>query len=229
MRKTPAIATPVRVIGGPRGPSNGPIGPTGLAGSLSMTGATGAFGPAGVRGLTGAAGFSPASLLAGLMGKTGPDGSPGYPGPAGAMGFSGIVPSDRFIYSENLAGLSGAGPSGYYTGCKIVYTPHASGNMLIVFTGLAENTANFATRIGFGVGTGSPPEAGGAGGGGGNLAVFAPGLSIPFTLFQIYEISGDLPWPQLWFDVSVTSDSTDPFHPSFTANVRNIACVLLEF
>src|SRR4029077_9812005 len=138
--RLPVIATPVRVIGGPAGSPAGRIGPTGATGNALVTGPAGATGPAGVRGSTGAAGFSPASLLIGLMGVTGPDGSPGYPGPIGATGFSGVAPPDRFRYYENLLGLSGAGPSNFAAGCKFTYTPHNSGIVLVMFTGLAENT-----------------------------------------------------------------------------------------
>ena len=235
----PMLAQSVRVIGGPTGSAGGPTGPIGPK-SVAFLGSIGLVGPTGVRGLTGPGGVHGlASLITGATGKPGPGVPDGYPGPAGMTGTEDLVPPDRYIYYENVAGFTAGSSASDMVGCGITYTfsyrgtgPGSQHRYLIIFTGLAENPNDYATGIGIFLGTTFPPPAAGTTGYGGNFEIYAPGKSIPFTLMKcdnIYDVP--LEGRSVWFDLSIASKMPGggAGFPPATAGVRNITCVLMEF
>jgi len=227
MAQFPTIVNPVRVIGGPMGPAEGPTGPTGVVEDVTFIGATGLLGPTGMRGRTGPAGIAGlASALTGMTGKGGPTGADGYPGPAGPTGPFEFIPEGRFQYYENIVGFT-LTTSGASVGCRFYYQPKRPACILFVmFTGLAEPTGTSVFKIGISSNTGPAPGGGEFSGYGDAIEIGddGSGFSIPFTTTYVlnYRDSGDsvnIP-PMRWFDLATYNGG---------ANVRNINCIVLEF
>jgi hypothetical protein len=220
----PVLVKPVAVIGGPTGAFVGPTGTPGLQGA-AVTGVTGLLGPTGQRGATGPTGLHGLdSALAGATGKRGPDVLASYPGPVGPTGPAVFVPADRVAYFENAAGITGIGAGGAYTGCGFIYTVKRAGaRILVMFTGLAQNTTGAATTVEIHLGPPPAPSFGVSGHMGGAIdceqTIYAPGLSVPFILtgLETRDFAG-----ARWFDLYVTAGS------GAGAGVRNIQCLILE-
>jgi hypothetical protein len=215
------LASPTVVIGGPTGPAGGLTGPTGPTG-LAMTGPTGAqgvTGPTGDRGPTGAAGAD-----ASLLGPTGPTGAPGDLGPTGPTGATGpggfINPDpnfprfDQYYDSSSDNSITGVDSIERMMGSSYGIVPMVSGNLFFIVTGMAENVDNGGTQVTLRIGDYGPsgqtfPQRGDPVMGnavGQPMQIFAPGLTIPFTLMGYVHI-----------DPVVTTEY--PFFKSYWTNV----------
>jgi hypothetical protein len=139
---TPALvdAWPVVVVGGPTGPSQGPVGATGPQGAQGLqgipgpTGLTGAVGPTGAEGPTGIGAFT------GPRGPTGPGGSPGGPGPTGGVGPPGLIGHN--FWRGQYPGQSYVHDVGQETslGLQWGFIARFTGNFLVICTGSISNS-----------------------------------------------------------------------------------------
>ena len=166
----PIMAQPVVVVGGPTGPSGGPTGGMGPTGTTGYTGPSGMTGPTGIRGFTGPTGAPGVTAFTGPTGPFGPPGSVGaassVTGPTGAVGATGpsaTIPAGRFVSTYNSSTtLTGIGTSQVCFGLNVSYTPSYSGRLLLIASGMVQNTtANAAQAFGF-YGSGASPASGAA-------------------------------------------------------------------
>jgi hypothetical protein len=204
----PIAAQPVVVVGGPTGPSGGPTGTTGSIGPTGPTGVTGSRGSIGPLG-TGPTGPTGAGAFTGPTGKVGPPGSAGPTGVTGPMGPLGAVGSGQFISTNSFGTLGPYGTNPTAVGFGVSYTTKASGNVLVIFAGMARNSSIGAvTQINGIYGNGTPPGSGAT-----------TGLGTFFSTTQEY-VSGTVndrggftvmhlfSWPvntQYWLDLTVAS------------------------
>jgi collagen type VII alpha len=220
------MTRPVVVVHGPTGPSGGPTGPTGPQGFATLTGATGVRGPTGVTGPTGAIGATGAGAFTGPTGFTGPPGSVGGTGLMGSTGPTGMLGSgdtSRYVYNNYQSAIGPYGTNYTMAGLGIIYTPKASGSILLILSGVARNSGGVITTVGIKYGTGTPPAQGA-----GEIGVFLGSLVdlLPAATGQVgftinFVISG-FPPGSLWFDLAFKSVS------GTTAYIQNINYSLLE-
>jgi hypothetical protein len=223
------LAQPTVVFGGPTGPSGGPTGATGPAG-VAITGPTGPRGATGLQGLTGPTGAHGAD--ASVTGATGPTGRAGDVGPTGPTGQTG----DGYIYNPNInkprfdvyTEFSGEGGADFITGVDTIermlgsaywFMPQLSGNFFFIVTGLAENVDNGGTIVTLRAdiaGFGPDPIRGEPVRGqqiGEAAEIFAPGLTIPFTIIGMGHFPveqgnyGIWDYRQWWINLSVKATS----------------------
>jgi hypothetical protein len=201
------MAQPSVVVGGPTGPSGGPTGPTGPEGSASITGPTGPRGVTGQQGMTGPTGIAGANGI--MTGPTGPTGPAGAYGPTGGTGPTGpavtIDMAARAFNFRNAAGISAVDTLDRMVGCSVVHTAQATGNMLIIISGIAENTDGGGTYIlgRVGVSSGVTPPLGSFAIGtawGVEQQIYAPGLSVSFTILGNIQIPVG---QEYWYDLSI--------------------------
>ena len=222
------LTAPTVVTGGPTGPAGGLTGPTGPTGPAltGPTGAQGVTGPTGAMGATGAPGAD-----ASLLGPTGPTGSPGNLGATGPTGNTGpasdLNPDPNFprfyMWTDNVIGAGADYITGVDTiermlGTSLWFVPMLSGNMFFIVTGMAENVDNGGTvvtiRVGDDDGSNRPVRGGAVMGTavGQPLEVFAPGMTIPFTLMGMIKLDVEpaTSYPffkTYWVNVSVKATS----------------------
>jgi hypothetical protein len=230
--RAPVLAQPSVVVGGPTGPAGGPTGPTGPEGSASITGATGSRGATGLQGPTGSTGSR--GLDAELMGPTGPTGPAGAiaaTGPTGATGIRGtgidMNTGDinfpriyQYVDAVGEAYISGVDTIERMVGGGWYFIPQFTGNMFLMVTGLAENVDAGATHVTLRIGRGgftpyTPPRP--ARGDpvigtkvGVTQEIFAPGMTIPFTLIGLVtvDVEPTFVYPYFadyWIDLSIKS------------------------
>jgi hypothetical protein len=195
------MAQPTVVIGGPTGPAGGPTGPTGAQGA-SVTGPTGDIGPTGARGPTGLQGAT--GVFANVIGPTGPTGGPGLAvtGPTGPTGPPGIdlghstdINFPR-IYSyhdpTNQDYVANIDVIERMLGTQLAFYPMVSGRMLVIITGMAQNTDGNGTTVTgrFDVGNNYPQRGDAVTGTAFGIPqeIFAPGMMVPFTIIDILQV-----------------------------------------
>jgi hypothetical protein len=207
------MTQPTVVLGGPTGPSGGPTGPTGPQG-LALTGPTG---PQGVTGPTGASGPPGMSGTDGtLTGPTGPTGSVGPIQATGATGPTGAgidfyaTPYDRVFGMSLDGGLTGIDEIERLTQALAGYTAQDTGNMVLIFSGIAFNTTGGGTNVTLRCGlpfAGNFPPAGTPVIGtqvGVRQEIFAPGLQVSFTIIGRIKFTLGQPY---WISLSCQSTS----------------------
>src|SRR5262245_9041898 len=162
----PIMTRPVVVIGGPTGPSAGPVGATGPRGA---TGATGVQGAVGVTGPTGVGPTGPPGVGAytGPTGMTGPPGAGtpgvGFTGPTGAPGAS-VVATGISRLNSTVYGPYGVTATSIGWGSTTAFTPSKTGQVLVIFSGQVRNSFGAGasqTFVSARYGTGTAPSAGG--------------------------------------------------------------------
>jgi hypothetical protein len=208
------MTQPTVVLGGPTGPSGGPTGDTGPqgvaitgpTGPMGVTGPTGELGPTGVPGADG--------QLTGPTGPTGPAGnlqSTGDTGPTGP-GVDFYSNINRTFAIDNAAGYTGVDEIERMTAALAGYTAQNTGNMILIFSGIAVNTTGGGTNITLRCGPANPfdgsfPPQGTPVHGtqvGMRQEIFAPGLAVSFTIIGQIQFPLD---QDNWIALSVGSTS----------------------
>lgn len=220
------MTKPVVVVGGPTGPSGGPMGETGPVGPIGETGPLGLTGPTGALG-TGPTGATGAGAFTGPAGMTGPPGAGtpglGFTGPTGAVGAS-VTASGAYLTSN--------GPFGPYSvatsiGFGAVYTPTRTGKVLVMFSGMVRNslgTPSASTLVSARYSLGSPPIPGVAASGTDfGSKNFVSGDANEYAGFTIFNIITLAIGTAFWFDLAISSSI------GANAYVRDVQFVLLEF
>jgi hypothetical protein len=227
--RAPIMTKPAVVLGGPTGPSGGPTGPTGLQGPTGDTGQQGLQGMTGPTGPTGAVGAP--GIDGHMTGPTGPTGAGGPGASVGATGPTGpgvdlMASIGRINITGNASGLSGVDEVERMVGNGIWYTPVQTGNMVVIFSGVAENTTGGGTTITSRAGASDflmdfPPAGYPAIGSvlGLPQEVFAPGLSVSFAIVGKVQLPKG---QKTWFDLSIYSTS------GAGAGVRLINGIIME-
>jgi hypothetical protein len=208
--KTPApiLAQPIVVVGGPTGPSGGPTGPTGLSGAVGPTGYTGVRGQTGPLGTgpTGPTGVGAFTGPTGLTGPAGPTGVTGSTGPTGVTG-AGSITSGRIISTNSSGTLGPYGGNPTAVGFGMSYTTKASGQVLVMFAGMARNaTAGNTTFISPTYGTGTAPASGATTGLGTQYSTpqgYVSGTTTDRGGFMTMKILSLTVGTTYWFDILV--------------------------
>jgi hypothetical protein len=127
----------------------------------------------------------------------------------------------RTVSVQPGSSLAGVSTIEYMVGLNQQYTATATGNVLILLSGLAENFDNGGTTVTARVAAstfnpGSPATGTAIGM---PQQVFAPNLTIPFTIIAIYHAALN---QTLYYDLSVVATV------GAGAGVRNISLVIVE-
>jgi hypothetical protein len=139
---------------GPQGPqgAQGPAGPTGAKGDTGNTGPAGPTGAQGVQGPSGAQGLPGnvgAQGPAGPTGASGPKGDTGLTGPQGSTGPAGPPgPTYENVVAQVVSGSVNCDISG-----NNLYNYLLAGNVVLNFTGVANNTRTYNTVLAIKQGT----------------------------------------------------------------------------